>query len=889
MTFANVNIGSYAGDNTGDPLRTAFDKINRNFANITAGNISVTLNAPVMSVAGRTGNIVLNINDVSGAVGLGRLNTTVNAANVAANAYTDAAISNLVNGAPLALDTLKELADLLSDDSDALSALTVIINQATNNQNAANVYIYDHETRIDNLESNAAVQGLELRTLTSNASVQSNLINTINANVVAVNLSIGALQTTASDHANSISDLYANAATQSYNLFVLSGNAAMQHGYIGELRANITAANAVIAQHTASINSLLSNAAVQSDDLVTLTANAAEQSSSITTLIANAATQSGTLTTLIANAAVQSNDLATLTANASSQATSIQTLLSNAISQAESLTSLVGNAVTQAEQIQSIETDVGTLQTQVYTNSNTQSYLDAVAGNIIPSTDITYDLGSSSNRWKDLYLSDSTIYIGSTGISASNVGLTSTNGFNLGNSVATAIVTGDLYADYWVQGNIGVAGPQFQFTDTANVANGSVNLNHDYGSLVYESTGGSFRPSNDDSEALGTSDIRWGQVHANLVSAETLSANGTSTLNIVNVNSEVSITDIMRLYRVDTDNVAIETYSNLNLTSPGHTVISAGGNIELDTAGTGNVVITSGGIVLPDGSYLTTASAVDLGNIRFSGDSITSTENGDKGITINASGFGEVVVSDNLGINNTNPAYSLDIGNINGNENSGAIGINFNNNVESVGHRYGSALVGWDWWDQNGHGTNNDGTEHYRFGIYNGNVAPFSHAWLSFDRNAPANSITVDNIGAVTVRKTVSNTVKSNVQVRHTEIEANPPLATEPIDVISGTQWIHTANTTQNFEFNVRGNSTTTLDSYLGDGETITVQYTVMNGSVAYYATGVKIDNVSQNVKWLLGGQPTSGTADGYDLYNLIITKVSANNYIVLGQVQKYS
>ena len=889
MTFANVNIGSYAGDNTGDPLRTAFDKINKNFANITAGNVNVTLNAPVMSVAGRIGNIVLNVNDVSGAVGLGRLTSTVNAANIAANAYTDAAISNLVDDAPLALDTLKELADLLSDESDAVSALTTVINQATNNQNAANVYIYDHETRIDSLESNAAVQGLELRTLTSNASVQSNLINAINSNVVAVNLSIGTLQNTVANYTDSIDDLYANAAAQSYNLFVLSGNAAMQHGYITELRANISAANAVIAQHTASIDSLLSNAAVQSNDLVTLTANAAVQSSNIATLIANAASQSGTLTTLISNAAVQSSDLTTLTANAASQATSIQTLLSNAISQAESLTNLVGNAVTQAEQIQSIETDVGTLQTQVYTNSNTQSYLGAVAGNIIPAANITYDLGSSSNRWKDLYLSDSTIYIGSTGISASNVGLTSTNGFNLGNSVATAIVTGDLYADYWVQGNIGVTGPQFQFTDTANVANGSVNLLHSYGSLVYESTGGAFKPSADDSEALGTEDTRWGQVHANLVSAETLSATGTSTLNIVEVDSEVSITDIMRLYRLDTDTVTIETFSNLNLTSPGRTAISSGGNIELDTGGLGNIVIPSGGIVLPDGSYLTTASAVDLGNIRFNGDSITSTENGDKGITINASGFGEVVISDNLGINNINPAYALDIGNINENENSGSIGLNFNNNVASVGRRYGSALVGWDWWDQNGHGTNNDGTEHYRFGIYNGNVAPFSHAWLSFDRDAPANSITVNNEGAVNIRKLVSNGIKSNVQVRHTEVETNAPAASETIDVINGTQWLHTANTEQNFEFNIRGNSTVTLDSFLGAEETITVQYTVVNGATAYHCEDVKIDGVTQSVKWSLGGVPTSGTVNGYDLYNFIITKLSANSYVVLGQQQKYS
>lgn len=38
-TFANVNIGTSASDGTGDPLRTAFNKINLNFANIAGGQV----------------------------------------------------------------------------------------------------------------------------------------------------------------------------------------------------------------------------------------------------------------------------------------------------------------------------------------------------------------------------------------------------------------------------------------------------------------------------------------------------------------------------------------------------------------------------------------------------------------------------------------------------------------------------------------------------------------------------------------------------------------------------------------------------------------------------------------------------------------------------------
>ena len=64
-TFANVYIGSAPNDGTGDPIRNAFDKINHNFSNIAGGGAGA-----VTSVAGRTGDIVLAVNDVLGAASI---------------------------------------------------------------------------------------------------------------------------------------------------------------------------------------------------------------------------------------------------------------------------------------------------------------------------------------------------------------------------------------------------------------------------------------------------------------------------------------------------------------------------------------------------------------------------------------------------------------------------------------------------------------------------------------------------------------------------------------------------------------------------------------------------------------------------------------------------
>jgi hypothetical protein len=48
-------------------------------------------------------------------------------------------------------------------------------------------------------------------------------------------------------------------------------------------------------------------------------------------------------------------------------------------------------------------------------------------GNVLPSANVTYDLGTTTQRWKDLYLSNSTIYLGNSQISANATAVVITN------------------------------------------------------------------------------------------------------------------------------------------------------------------------------------------------------------------------------------------------------------------------------------------------------------------------------------------------------------------------------------------------------------------------------------------------------------------------------
>jgi hypothetical protein len=102
MILANINIGTGPSAGDGDPLRTAFTTINNNFQIVT-NNVNALTNS-VTSVAGRTGNVILTVNDIVGLTNgtkvINRYVSTVNGA--LANAVVISTSSTLVFLAPLA-------------------------------------------------------------------------------------------------------------------------------------------------------------------------------------------------------------------------------------------------------------------------------------------------------------------------------------------------------------------------------------------------------------------------------------------------------------------------------------------------------------------------------------------------------------------------------------------------------------------------------------------------------------------------------------------------------------------------------------------------------------------------------------------------------------------
>ena len=99
----------------------------------------------------------------------------------------------------------------------------------------------------------------------------------------------------------------------------------------------------------------------------------------------------------------------------------------------------------------------------------------------------------------------------------------------------------------------------------------------------------------------------------------------------------------------------------------------------------------------------------------------------------------------------------------------------------------------------------------------------------------------------------------------------------------------YTTAATGNWTFNVRGDGTTTLNSILDTGKSLTVVFINTNTGTAYYPTGFQIDGTTVTPKWQGGTAPTSGNANSVDIYTYAIIKTASATYSVFASQTKFA
>jgi len=122
-----------------------------------------------------------------------------------------------------------------------------------------------------------------------------------------------------------------------------------------------------------------------------------------------------------------------------------------------------------------------------------------------------------------------------------------------------------------------------------------------------------------------------------------------------------------------------------------------------------------------------------------------------------------------------------------------------------------------------------------------------------------------------------------------TNIQADATSGTENMNVLSGSHMYHTSNAAGNFTLNVRASASVALNTMMSVGETVSVAFSVTQGTTAYYLTALTIDGNAQTVKWSGGTAPSAGNASSIDVYTFVITKTASATFTVFGTQTKFA
>lgn len=158
-------------------------------------------------------------------------------------------------------------------------------------------------------------------------------------------------------------------------------------------------------------------------------------------------------------------------------------------------------------------------------------------------------------------------------------------------------------------------------------------------------------------------------------------------------------------------------------------------------------------------------------------------------------------------------------------------------------------------------------------------------------QNANNVAITGGTVAGVTASNTTFTTgVSVQGLLEKATITASAPTSTTNFDVLAQCVQYYTADNTTNFTLNVRGDGSTTLNSVLSTGQSVTIALIITNGSTAYYPSALTVDGNSVTPKWAGGGPtPTSGYTASINTYVYTIIKTGSAAFTVLASQTKFA
>lgn len=134
-----------------------------------------------------------------------------------------------------------------------------------------------------------------------------------------------------------------------------------------------------------------------------------------------------------------------------------------------------------------------------------------------------------------------------------------------------------------------------------------------------------------------------------------------------------------------------------------------------------------------------------------------------------------------------------------------------------------------------------------------------------------------------TINNAVANAAVLITPEERTVISATAATGTINFDADTQAVLYYTSNASADWTLNVRGSSSTTLNTKLATNDSLTISFLVTNGATAYKHSALTIDGSAQTVRWSGGTAPAAGNASSIDAYSFTIIKTASATYTVLG------
>jgi hypothetical protein len=176
-----------------------------------------------------------------------------------------------------------------------------------------------------------------------------------------------------------------------------------------------------------------------------------------------------------------------------------------------------------------------------------------------------------------------------------------------------------------------------------------------------------------------------------------------------------------------------------------------------------------------------------------------------------------------------------------------------------------------------------------------GTIAEFNTALTDQNFATVAGSETLTNktlTSAALTAPVITGTASIWQMMENVTVSATAATGTVNYDVLTnGAVTYYTSNASGNWTLNLRGDGSTTMNSVMSTGKSLTVAFLVTNGGTAYYQTALQVDGTTSGVtlEWQNGTVPAAGNINSIDAYSITLIKTGSATYTALASQTKFA